>query len=476
MKILFAATEAHPFIRTGGLGDVIGALSKELAKNKEDDIRVIIPKYKDMKLEFKEKMTHLKHMFVDVGWRHQYCGIEMIRKDNVTFYFIDNEYYFNRDGLYGFFDDGERFAFFDRAVLEVLNVINWFPNIIHCNDWQCGMIPVLYKLEYKFKQSYENIKFAYSIHNLLFQGNFDKNMLGELFNYDLEQFNNGMIEFHGGISYMKGGINYSDKVLTVSSTYAEEIQTPEFGENLDGLLRSRGADIQGILNGIDYEEYNPKTDIYIEKNYSVDNIKDKLQNKIKLQQELGLKVDIDIPLLGMVTRLTSQKGLDILRDSIEEVLKDNIQLVILGTGDFQYEEFFRNLEMWYPDKVRTKILFDNALSHRIYAGVDMFLMPSRFEPCGLGQLIALRYGSIPIVRETGGLKDTIAPYNKYENSGNGFSFKNYSAFELKNTIMYALELYKEKEKWNGLIERAMKSDNSFKKAADIYKDLYKKLL
>ncbi|MGL4847740.1 MAG: glycogen synthase GlgA [Clostridium sp.] len=476
MKLLFVATEAYPFIRTGGLGDVIGALSKELAQNKLDDIRVIIPKYKDIKNIYKDSFTHLKHIFVNVGWRHQYCGIDMLKKDNITFYFIDNKYYFDRDGLYGFFDDGERFAFFDRAVLDILNSLNWFPDIVHCNDWQCGMIPVLYKLEYRHKDNYRNIKFIYSIHNILFQGNFDKTMLGELFGYDMEQFNNGMLEFHGGISYMKGGINYSDKVLTVSESYAKEIQTPEYGENLDGLLRSKRFNIRGILNGIDFDEYNPETDPHINLNYSCETLENKIKNKLELQKELSLEVNKDIPFIGLVTRLTSQKGLDLLMESIEDIISQNIQLVILGKGESIYEEFFNNLEIKYPNKVRTKLLFDNNLSHRIYAGIDIFLMPSKFEPCGLGQLIALRYGSIPIVRATGGLKDTVIPYNKYENTGNGFSFKNYSSTEFTNSILYALEIYKNTRLWKNLIKRAMLSDNSFEKAAKIYKELYLSLI
>ncbi|MGL4874926.1 MAG: glycogen synthase GlgA [Clostridium sp.] len=475
MKILFAATEAYPFIRTGGLGDVIGALSNELAKNKLDDIRVIIPKYKDIEIKNKENFIHLGNIFINVGWRHQYCGIEMFEYNNTTFYFIDNEYYFKRDGLYGFSDDAERFAFYDRAVLEILNAINWFPNIIHCNDWQCGMIPVLYNLEYKTKLKYEKIKFVYSIHNILFQGIFNKNILGDLFGYNMDEFNNGMLEFNGNVSYIKGGINYSDKLLTVSKNYAKEIQTIEYGEQLDCLLRSKKEKVEGVLNGIDFDLYNPKTDPYIEVNYSYENIEDKIKNKISLQKELFLTVDKNIPMLGIIARLTSQKGLDILIESINTILSENIQLIILGKGELKYENFFRDLELSYPDKVRTKILFDSEFSHKIYAGIDIFLMPSKFEPCGLGQLIALRYGAIPIVRETGGLKDTVIPYNKYEHSGNGFSFKNYSSVEFTKIILIALKTYTKKKNWHNLIKRAMKSNNSFKKASDTYRDLYKQL-
>lgn len=471
MKILFSATEAYPFIRTGGLGDVIGALSKELGKLGED-VRVIIPKYKGIKEDLKNKINYIKHIFVDVGWRHQYCGIEELKVNNVQFYFIDNEYYFNRDNLYGYYDDAERFAFYDRAVLEILKAINWYPDIIHCNDWQCGMIPVLYKLEYRNKDEYPDIKFIYSIHNLLFQGNFGKEVLGELFGYDLQQFNNGGLSFNDGISYMKGGINYSEKVLTVSYTYAEEIKTPEYGECMDELLRNKGGDLKGILNGIDYEEYNPLTDELIEKRYDIDSIENKMENKLALQRELGLEENKNIPIISIVSRLTSQKGIDLIKEIIDCVLTKEVQFVVLGTGEWEYEEFFKGLEKRYPNKVATRITFDNKLSHKIYAGSDMFLMPSKFEPCGLGQLIALRYGNVPIVRETGGLKDTIEAYNKFEFTGNGFSFYNYSSIELKNCIFEALEIYKRKDEWNNLIKTAMSCDNSWKKSSLEYKRIY----
>lgn len=471
MKILFSATEAYPFIRTGGLGDVIGALSKELSKLGED-VRVIIPKYKGIKEDLKNKINYIKHIFLDVGWRHQYCGIEELKVNNVQFYFIDNEYYFNRDNLYGYYDDAERFAFYDRAVLEILKAINWYPDIIHCNDWQCGMIPVLYKLEYRNKDEYPDIKFIYSIHNLLFQGNFGKEILEELFGYDLQQFNNGGLSFNDGISYMKGGINYSEKVLTVSYTYAEEIKTPEYGECMDELLRNKGGDLKGILNGIDYEEYNPLTDELIEKRYDINSIESKMENKLALQRELGLEENKNIPIISIVSRLTSQKGIDLIKEIIDCVLTKEVQFVVLGTGEWDYEEFFKGLEKRYPNKVATRIIFDNKLSHKIYAGSDMFLMPSKFEPCGLGQLIALRYGNVPIVRETGGLKDTIEAYNKFEFTGNGFSFYNYSSIELKNCIFEALEIYKRKDEWNNLVKTAMSCDNSWKKSALEYKRIY----
>lgn len=475
MKILFVATEAYPFIRTGGLGDVMGALPKHLS-NFNNDIRVIIPNYSNIKAEYKEKFTYVKNFIVKVGWRNQYCGIKEFKENNVTYYFIDNEYYFKRDNIYGYFDDGERFAFFDRAVLDSLEQINWMPDIIHCNDWQCGMIPVLQNLEYKFKNFYSNIKTVYAIHNLLFQGIFSPEVLGELFSYDLEQYNNGILKMNNNISFMKGGIHYADKIVTVSDTYAKEIQSSYYGENLDGLLRYRNSDLIGILNGIDYDEYNPKNDRFISENFDINSIKDKKENKLALQKELNLDIDEDIPMIAVISRLTNQKGIDLIKNVEEQILNRNVQLVILGTGDKDYEYHFKYLESKYKGKVSVNILFDTPLSHRIYAGADMFLMPSLFEPCGLGQLIALRYGTIPIVRETGGLKDTIQAYNKYTKVGNGFSFANYSSKELIDTIFRALELYEDKKSWIRLVKQAILSNNSWGKSVNKYIELYKDVL
>ncbi|MGL5616421.1 MAG: glycogen synthase GlgA [Sarcina sp.] len=473
MKILFVATEAHPFIKTGGLGDVVGALSKSLA-TLGNDVRVIIPKYKEIKNSYKEKFTFIKNYSVKVGWRNQYCGLEELKENGVTYYFIDNEYYFNRDGLYGYYDDGERFAFFDIAALETLKEINWYPDVIHCHDWQTAMVPVLYKLQYQYEKNYGGIRTAYSIHNLLFQGNYPKEVLPDFFGYDYEAFNNGSLELYGALSYMKGGIVYSDKVLTVSNSYSEEIKTAWYGEKLDGILRDKGWDLKGILNGIDYEEYDPERDRAICKNFNVDSLELKGENKKALQRELGLEVNEEIPMIAMVSRLTEQKGIKLLMEVIDKLLWDgNLQFVILGTGEKYYEEFFRELEERHRGWVSANIYFDNNLAHRIYAGADMFFMPSTFEPCGLGQLIALRYGTIPIVRETGGLKDTVIPYNEYEKTGNGFSFANLSAEELYNITKYALETYYKKEHWNGIVKNAMNSNNSWEKSSLEYMNLYK---
>lgn len=475
MKVLIVASEAHPFIKTGGLGDVIGALPIEL-KKEGVDVRVILPNYRDIKEEIKKDFTYIDKYSVNVGWRNQYCGILEYVIDGVTFYLLDNEYYFKRTGLYGYYDDGEKFAFFSRAVLDFLVHIEWTPDIIHCNDWQTGMIPVIHKLEYSRNEKLKDIRTIFSIHNLYFKGMFTKEVLPELFGYDYEAFNNGSLEHNGGVSFLKGGINYSDKVTTVSKSYVEEIKTPEYGEGLEGLLRYREDYLDGIVNGIDYNEYDPELDDKIEYNYNTEHYENKLLNKKALQKEFNLEVNDEIPLIGIVSRLTHQKGCDLILNILEDLLKENVQIFILGTGDYIYEEGFKSFAQRYPNRVSANIRFSNDLAHKIYAASDIFLMPSLFEPCGLGQLIALRYGSVPIVRETGGLKDTITPYNEYDGSGNGFGFKNYIHSELLNITRYALGVYKDKDKWIKLAHNAMESDNSWEKAAKEYVSLYKEVI
>lgn len=471
MKVLFATSEAHPFIKTGGLGDVMGALPQSLTELGVE-ARVVIPKYKNIKDELKQNLQFIKWFTVPVGWRNQYCGVFQYKYKDVVYYFIDNEYYFNRDGLYGYYDDGERFAFFNRAVLEFIKEIDWKPDIINCNDWQTGMVPVLLNLEYKNNEFYSNMKTVFSIHNLLFKGSFVPNVLPELFGYDYMPLTNGSVELNGSVSFLKGGINYSDQITTVSNTYAEEIKTQQYGEGLDGLLRCKSDFLKGIVNGIDYEEFDPEKDNLIFKNFTWDSISDKVENKLSLQKELGLPQRAETPMIGLISRLTHQKGCDLIVSIIDRLLQKDIQFVVLGTGDYWYEETFKNLQYRYPDKVSANIKFDNSLAHKIYAATDMFLMPSLFEPCGLGQLIALRYGSIPIVRETGGLKDTISPYNKYTGIGNGFGFKNFNSNELMQIIEYALTIYDDKDAWNNIIRQAMDSDNSWEKSAMQYKLLY----
>lgn len=475
MKILFVGSEANPFIKTGGLGDVLGSLPKSLVKE-GIDARVVIPKYKNINQNLKKELTFLKWFMVKVGWRTQYCGVFEYKKDGVTYYLLDNEYYFGRDGLYGYYDDGERFAYFDRAVLEFLKEIDYQPDIIHCNDWHTGMIPVMLEVEYARDLFYYNMKSVFSIHNLKFQGVFPKEILPDLFGYNLEPYYNHSLAFDGGVSFLKGGVLYSDQITTVSKTYVDEIKSCEFGERMDSDLRRRGYALTGIVNGIDYEEFNPQKDNYIYNKFSYDNLQGKYRNKEELQKELGLPVNRDIAMIGIVSRLTNQKGLDLIVEIADRLLQHNVQLVVVGTGDYVYEEHFKGLACRYSEKVSANIKFDNMLAHKIYAASDIFLMPSLFEPCGLGQLIALRYGSIPVVREVGGLKDTILSYNQYNGLGNGFSFTNYNANDLLNVLEYALSIFKDKKQWNGIMKQAMESNNSWEKAAKDYKNIYENLM
>ncbi|MGG7079650.1 glycogen synthase GlgA [Clostridium sardiniense] len=475
MKVLFVGSEANPFIKTGGLGDVLGSLPKSLIKS-DVDARVVIPKYKKINENLKKELKFLKWFMVPVGWRTQYCGVFEYEEDGVKYYLLDNEYYFGRDGLYGYYDDGERFAFFNRAVLSFLKLVDFQPDIIHCNDWHTGMIPVLLKVEYAKDLFYFNIKSVFSIHNIRFQGVFPKEILPDLFGYDLEPYYNGSLAFDGGVSFMKGGVLYSDRISTVSYSYVDEIKTQEYGERLDSILRERGYVLNGILNGIDYKEFNPEEDKLIYENFSKNSLEGKAVNKKELQKELGLPVNENAAMISMVTRLTNQKGLDLVVDIADKLLQHDIQLVILGTGDYHYENHFRGLADRYRDKVSANIKFDNGLAHKIYAASDMFLMPSLFEPCGLGQLIALRYGTVPIVRETGGLKDTIFPYNQYSGLGNGFSFRNYNANELLSVTEYALDIFRDKDKWNSIVMQALDSDNSLEKSANDYNEMYKELI
>ncbi|MBM7836716.1 glycogen synthase GlgA [Clostridium sardiniense] len=475
MKVLFVGSEANPFIKTGGLGDVLGSLPKSLIKS-DVDARVVIPKYKKINENLKKELRFLKWFMVPVGWRTQYCGVFEYEEDGVKYYLLDNEYYFGRDGLYGYYDDGERFAFFNRAVLTFLKLVDFQPDIIHCNDWHTGMIPVLLKVEYAKDLFYFNIKSVFSIHNIKFQGVFPKEILPDLFGYDLEPYYNGSLAFDGGVSFMKGGVLYSDRISTVSYSYVDEIKTQEYGERLDSILREREYALNGILNGIDYKEFNPEEDKLIYENFSKNSLEGKAVNKKELQKELCLPVNENAAMISMVTRLTNQKGLDLVVDIADKLLQHDIQLVILGTGDYHYENHFRGLADRYRDKVSANIKFDNGLAHKIYAASDMFLMPSLFEPCGLGQLIALRYGTVPIVRETGGLKDTIFPYNQYSGLGNGFSFRNYNANELLSVTEYALDIFRDKDKWNSIVMQALDSDNSLEKSANDYNEMYKELI
>ncbi len=470
MKVLFAVSECVPFVKSGGLADVAGALPKELV-GLGTDVRVILPKYGMIADHFKQKMNKVTEFSIYIGWREQYCGIETLEYENVTYYFVDNEYYFKRPSLYGHFDDGERFAFFNRAVLDALPALDFQPDVIHCHDWHTGMVPFLLR-EYKSNPFYTSMRTVFTIHNLQFQGIFPKEIVWELFNLRSYYLETGELEFHGAMSFMKGALMTSDVITTVSPTYKEEIQIPYYGEKLDGLLRSRSEQLTGILNGIDDEIYNPASDDVLVAKYSRINLKNKVKNKLALQRQADLPQSKDIPMIGVVSRLTKQKGLDLIKHVFHEIVLENIQFVVIGTGDAEFEGFFKEMERQYPNKVRVHIGFNESLAHQIYASSDMFLMPSKFEPCGLGQLIALRYGAIPIVRETGGLNDTVQSFNEHTGKGNGFSFAHFNAHDMLNTIRRALHFYQKKEVWNNLVKESMGRDYSWAKSAFKYNQLY----
>ncbi|HHW70311.1 MAG TPA: glycogen synthase GlgA [Clostridiales bacterium] len=470
-----AASEGAPFIKTGGLGEVIGSLPKAL-REENIDVRVVLPKYMAIPAEYRDDIQYLKYIYVDVGWRHQYCGIEKYILDGLPVYFIDNEYYFGRDMIYGYDDDEpERYAFYCRAVLEILPHIDFMPDIIHCHDWQTGMIPVFLKANYMQDEFYRGIGTIFTIHNLKYQGIFSKDIMKELLGLDEEYYTSDKLEFYGGVSFMKGGLTYSDIISTVSPTYAQEIQTPFLGQKLDGLLRARRSELFGILNGIDYDVYNPAEDPLIYANYDSRDLRGKLEGKLKLQKRLGLPVREDVPIIAIITRLVSQKGLDLIESVLEEILAMDIQMIVMGDGEPHYEWLFRDGSHRYPHKLSANIYYENELAHKIYAGADMFLMPSLFEPCGLAQLFSLRYGTIPIVRETGGLKDTVQSYNEFTGEGNGFSFTDYNAHDMLYTIRRAIEYYYKEDIWDMLIRRGMTGDYSWKRSASKYIELYNML-
>jgi len=478
MKILYVTAECWPFVKTGGLGDVSYALPKAL-KKEGADVRVIMPKYSTIPTYLKDKFKPIAEFSVKVGWRNQYCGIETMELDGVTFYFIDNEFYFKRSNepsIYGHGDDPERFAFFSNAVLSSMEKLNFYPDVMNLNDWHTGMIPLLLKEDYGHLKKYKNIKTVYTIHNLQYQGIFNKDMIRNVFDISYDYFNNGDIEFYGKVNFMKAGIVFAHKVTTVSKTYVEEIQTPFYGEGLDGLLKSKSYKLEGILNGVDYDLNNPATDKAIFEKFDVSCIHKKLQNKIKLQEILGLEVNPNIPLVGIVSRLTSQKGLDLINYMMPEIMRENLQMVVLGTGEHQYQSMFNYYNSNFSNKLSARITFDSAFAQQIYAACDIFLMPSLYEPCGIGQMLAMRYGAIPIVRETGGLKDTVTPYNQYTGEGNGFSFTNYNAHEMFFTLQKAITLYQDKSIWNNLIINAMNTDNSWKKSAQDYMRIFNGLI
>lgn len=474
LKVLFIASECTPFAKTGGLGDVVESLPIAL-RDRKIDARVIIPKYDNIPAEFKKEMVHKKTFTVPVSWRQEYGGLEILKHEGSIYYFLDNEKYFKRDGLYGYFDDGERFAYFCRGVLESLPYMDFQPDILHCNDWHSGMIPLFLKAFYQNQPFYQKMKTVFTIHNLKFQGIFPMETLGDLLGLDDSYRTDEGVEFFGNVNFMKAGIVHSDRLTTVSQSYAEEIKTDYYGENLSGILKKYACKMQGIVNGIDYKKYNPETDPYIYENYRCSFAKKEL-NKAKLQEDLRLPVK-PVPVLAMVSRLTRQKGLDLLIHIMDELLAQDIQLIILGTGEWKYERALRHAAERHPDKMKAYFMFNEALAHKIYSGADLYLMPSLFEPCGLSQLIALRYGTLPIVRETGGLKDTIVSYNEQTGEGNGFSFSNFNAHDFLFTIKRALDFYyNRKPIWNKLFKNAFKSNYSWTSSAQKYIKLYEELL
>ena len=474
-KILFAASEGVPFIKTGGLADVVGSLPKCIDRE-YFDVRVIIPKYACMKQEMKDKIRYVNHFYMDFNWKRVYVGILEAELDGVHYYFIDNEYYFSGTKVYSDSPiwEIERYAYFSKAALSALPVIGFQPDVIHCHDWQTGLIPVYMKERFHEGAFFRGMKSVITIHNLKFQGKWDTRTVQSITGLPEYYFTPDKLEAYKDANLLKGGIVYADAVTTVSSTYAEEIKTPFYGEGLDGLLRARSGDLRGIVNGIDYTDFNPESDPHIVKQYDAVNFrKEKVKNKRALQQELGLRQDDRKMMIGLVSRLTDQKGLDLVAYVMDELCQDDIQLVVLGTGEERYENMFRHFDWKYGDKVSANIYYSDPLSHKIYASCDAFLMPSLFEPCGLSQLMALRYGTIPIVRETGGLKDTVQAYNEYESTGTGFSFTNYNAHEMLNTIRYAEHIYYDKKReWNKMVDRAMAEDFSWEVSAKKYQEMY----
>lgn len=475
MQIVFASAECAPFVKTGGLGDVAGSLPAALVRAGAEVI-VMVPKYATIKDEYKAQMEHFADFYVSLGWRNEYCGLEKLEHDGVTYMFVDNERYFARDYPYGFFDDGERFAFFSKAITESLQHLpaDFECDILHCNDWQTALAPVFLREFYQGLPLYDRVKTVFSIHNVAFQGQFSDTVMEDILGVAHIPAAATQLRCDAcSINYMLGALHYADAITTVSPTYASEIQTPEFGEGLDGVLRERSYALQGILNGIDVAAFDPATDKRIAANYTVDDRSGKAVCKAKLQEELGLEVRDDRPLMVMVTRLTRQKGMDLVMYALDRILSGGVQVAVLGTGDRDYEDGLRYFQDKYPGTMAARIEFDPALSQRMYAAADMFLMPSKFEPCGLSQIIAMRYGTLPIVRETGGLKDTVIPYNEFTGEGTGFSFTNFNGDEMGDAVFRAARLFWDnREAWNQLVTQAMSQDFSWTRSADKYLDLY----
>lgn len=472
MRILYVASEASPFIKVGGLGDVAGALPKALCRA-GDDVRVILPYYGAIPQKLKELCTYKMYFFFNNAWRSQYCGVFEAQVDGVTYYLLDNEYYFHRPEVYGAYDDGERFAFFSRAVLEVLPMIDFIPDILHCNDWHTALIPVLLDTQFRERSGYANIRTVYTIHNIEFQGKYDPYILGNVFGIDEQA--KPLLYYGDCLNLMKGAIECSDRVTTVSPRYASEILSPPKSCGLEHILNARSYKLCGILNGIDTDLFDPATDPRIPANFSAEDMANKWENKRALQEEMGLAETDEIPLFGMVTRLTHQKGMDLLVNKLDWLLSQKVQVVVLGTGDAKYEQFLRDAAQRHPENLRIQLAFDGALAQRIYAACDFFLMPSEFEPCGLAQMIAMRYGTLPIVHTTGGLADTVVPYNPQEKTGRGITFQSFNAEDFSNALWRSIELYHDKEHFDCARKNAMDGDYSWGPSVEAYQSLYRNI-
>ncbi|MCC3144498.1 glycogen synthase GlgA [Halanaerobium sp. Z-7514] len=475
MKILFVASEADPFIKTGGLADVAGSLPQALIEEGHD-VRLVIPQYRQIPEKYQEKMESVCYFRTKLAWRDRYLGVNYLEEDGVPVYFVDNKHYFDRDSLYENQDKHEQYAFFSQAVLDMLPVIGFQPDVIHANDWQTGPLPVLFADRYRQQDFYKDMKTVFTIHNIRYQGQFGPEVAGDVLALGQNHWDSGKVRHNGLTNYMKCGIMYADHITTVSESYAQEIQTSYFGEGLDYALRLRGDDLSGIVNGISYDKFNPAADENIPVRYSKGEIDKKIANKIHIQQKMGLKVDADIPLIGFISRLVEQKGLDLVKAVFDEILETGAQLLILGTGYREYEDFLKAKESEYQDNLSVNIMYDSKLANQIYAGSDMFLMPSRYEPCGLSQLISFRYGTIPIVRETGGLNDTVISYKEETGEGTGFTFADYNAHNMLYTIQRAVSFYEQKGVWNKLVSRVMNLDYSWHNSARKYEDLYADLV
>ncbi len=475
MKIMYVSSEVAPFVKTGGLGDVAGSLPKALAE-KGHEVAVFCPLYSVIPNEYRTRMTFVKSAYVQLAWRNQYCGVFSYLEDGVTYYFVDNEYYFSRTQVYGEYDDAERFAFFSKAVLEILPDLGLKPDVINCNDWQTALVSVYYNLLFGARTFYQNIKTVFTIHNIQYQGRYGREVLEYVLGIDDAHFRSGFMVQDGDVNLMKAAILASNAVTTVSQTYAEEIQTPYYSYGLDSILRQNSWKLHGILNGIDMEVFNPQTDAKLLKNYSTKNLKAKLKNKQDLLRLCGLEATEDTPVIGIISRFVSAKGLDLVEAVLHEILEDDVRVVVLGKGDWRYEQMFLEAKRRYPAKISVSIMFSGELANKIYGGADMLLMPSRSEPCGLAQMIAMRYGTVPIVRETGGLKDTVQAYVDYEKTGNGFTFASYNAHDMLHVIRQACGVYKlDAAAWKNLMKVGMEADFSWNVSAERYVALYQSL-